>query len=76
MQTQHKKRSEVEEEFMYLFNFGGGKYKTTKQHPLLDPLIQFRDCAVQHNWFKLAKHLKKIFLKLSGSKHILTIFEL
>lgn len=32
MQSQHKKRfftTEVEEGFMYLFNFGGGKYKTT-----------------------------------------------
>lgn len=38
MQTQHKKRgfeTEVEEGFKYLFNFGGGKYKTTKQNPLL-----------------------------------------
>lgn len=47
---------------MCLFNFGGGKYKTTNQHPLLDPPIQFRDCAVHHNQSKLAKHLKIFFL--------------
>lgn len=61
MQAQHKKRfftTEVEEWFMYLFNFGEGKYKTTKQNPLLDPAIQVRDCEVQHDQSKLAEHLK------------------
>lgn len=76
MQAQHEKRvftTEVEEGFVKdSFNFGGGKYKTTKQHPLLDPAIPFRDCVVQHNQSKLAKHVKFFFLTLSGSKHILT----
>lgn len=45
MQTQHKKKgfeTEVEERFKYLFNFGGEKYKTTKQNPFL---AQLRLCS-------------------------------